>query len=162
MREASSGNDSSSRGRKWLGGRRHEEEDRALSHMSGRLRALGDPAFKQWKGPEDTDAPTATERTLEAELQFVAGPRIDTTITLGAGTLALDVEGNVSEDPTDSDIVVNMWAQGQHFMLRPARGVRVSGSRPALPVVVLEDGDDIEWGPHRVRVRLVRTERSAD
>jgi hypothetical protein len=39
-------------------------------------------------------------------------------------------------------------------MLRQQGGVTVGGQRPALSVVVLEDGDEVAWNIHRLQFRI--------
>lgn len=123
--------------------------------MSDRLRRLGDDAVGEWQGVDEERTTAVPQRTLDAELTFLAGPRQGTRLSLGSSTIALDADGNEAGERGNSNVMISIWAQGQQFMLRPARGVRVGGTRPAPMVVVLEDGDDVEWGPHRLQVRIV-------
>jgi hypothetical protein len=49
--------------------------------------------------------------------------------------------------------VARIWTQGDQIMLRHSGAILIGGSRPTLPVVVLEDGDELAWGAHKAQFR---------
>lgn len=96
-----------------------------------------------------------------AELVFTAGPRIGERIAIGAETLTLgsgetadvllvDAEGDV--EPAHARI----WWHSSHVVFRQlGPGDTLIGGVPlVVPLVMLEDGDDIQIGVHRLRFSL--------
>jgi hypothetical protein len=123
--------------------------------ISDRLRGLRDPSLT-FDEAEDADAePEAkTAPQLRAEITFTAGPRAGESLTIDQGSVALDREAQPLPDGSHSRVAISIWSQGPRFMLRHSGGVAISGARPSLPVVTLDDGDEIAFGPHRLRFRL--------
>jgi hypothetical protein len=100
--------------------------------------------------PEE-DRPDQVDLPLEAllpmaEIVFTAGPR--------AGMRA-DLDGNVvpmGEGKSSATI----WRHGERFLIRHnGARVLVSNRPPVLPIVVLEDGDEIVVGADHARFRIL-------
>lgn len=140
--------------RRLLGGRVRGNEGRIIETISGRLRSLKDM-------PIEDDGERSSAVTLEhkpsrapsAELVFTAGPRAGERLPLNDRALALDRDACEAPDSGASRVVLSIWAQGARFMLRH-NGVLVGGARPAMPVVTLDDGDELAWAEHRLRFRI--------
>jgi hypothetical protein len=139
--------------RRVIGGRLRGDDGKIIESISGRLRALGDLPLGEERG-EDADPDTSTQaRSLSARLVFTGGPRAGESLLVQRNTVALDRDALEVQDSSRSDVVASVWVQGTRFMLRHA-GIVVSGSRPALPVVTLEDGDELAWNAHRLQFQI--------
>jgi hypothetical protein len=105
--------------------------------------------------PETTVATDALQPppSRDAELVFVAGPRAGERLPIEGRSVALDREGYESADGGASSVVATFWTQGEHIMLRNGGAITVGGARPTLPIVVLEDGDELAWSTHRAEFR---------
>jgi hypothetical protein len=128
--------------RRLLGGKGARDEDRLAGSMADRLRALEPPTLT---GTPAT-APQASQRQRtppSAHLMFTSGTRAGERVSLDRRTVAFDQQARELADSSGSNVVASIWAQGQRFMLRHNGAVTVSGTRPALSVVTLEDGDEI-------------------
>jgi hypothetical protein len=141
--------------RRVLRGRLREDTGRVVDSMSGRLRTLRDRAVGGDQEAGTPEPPPPSQRPLpSASIVFTAGPRVGTIIRVQRGTIALAADGREMTDSGDAEVIVTVWTQGTRFMLRHSGGVLVGGSRPMLPVVTLEDGDDVVWGEHRFQFRF--------
>jgi hypothetical protein len=69
-------------------------------------------------------------------------------------SIAFGRDGGEMADASHSRVVISIWAQGARFMLRHNGMPLIGGSRPALPVIALDDGDEIAWGEHRLQFRM--------
>lgn len=138
-------------------------DDKHRDAISDRLKALAGQA----RNPDAERDESESEQTHEvappvrrtmAALLFVAGPRAGERVVLEQGSVAFDRDGRALSDGSAGGVVMSVWPQGERYMLRDNAGVVVSGIRPAIPVVTLDDGDEISWGPHRLRFELLRPE----
>lgn len=119
-----------------------------------RLLTLRDVEHAELSAPL-THADYRAERPL-AELEFVSGPRAGTRVSLGAEAITLgssyeaDVmlasEGGVAPEHG------RIWQHGENFVFRQVdgEGTLVGGQELTLPLVMLDDGDEIVIGPHRM------------
>jgi hypothetical protein len=123
--------------------------------MSNRLTRLRDA----YDNPlDDTPEPAASEASpplppRDAEIVFTVGPRAGTRVLVEGRAVALDRDGDESTGEGSVSIVARIWTQADQIMLRHSGAILVGGSRPLLPVVVLEDGDEIAWGAHKAQFR---------
>jgi hypothetical protein len=122
--------------------------------MAARLQRLG----KGYDFGEDPPPPEPPEApppppSRDAEIVFVAGPRAGDVVRIEGRSLALDRDANETDDGGRSGVVASIWPQGDQFMLRHGGAILISGSRPSLPVIVLEDGDELAWGAHKLEFR---------
>ena len=135
-------------------GGRSAEQEAVYAPIDARLRALNDT----YGGEADLDPgaaqePAARTPTPQAELVFTTGPRAGERLMLEGTRIALDRDANETLDNTRSGMMASIWAQGEHFMLRHGGAILIDGARPALSIVVLEDGDELAWGAHRLQFR---------
>jgi hypothetical protein len=125
-----------------------------VGDMSNRLRALGrteEPPHEQ--AIEAPEAEVQEARPIAGELVFTAGPRSGERI-LVEHPVSLDRSGADAADQSGAAAVMSIWAQGRRFMLRHNGALLIGGARPTLPVVTLEDGDELVWGPNRALFRF--------
>lgn len=130
------------------------------------LRAAGDaPALTE---PAAAHLPESGAEGALAELVFVAGPFTGSRVPVGKQALTLG-------SSAAADVVLpgpggrvapehaRIWRHGDHFVFRQLDGARteISGHPLLLPLVMLEDGDDIQMGPHRFRFTTTRSARPA-
>lgn len=141
--------------RRILGGRLGRAGEEVASSISERLRSLRHrvPELSDQEQPPEPE-PVRPQRRLAAEIVFTAGPRAGERLPIANESVALDRAATVVSDSSGSNVVVSIWPQGPRFMLRHNGGVVIGGARPALSVVTLDDGDEIAWGPHRMRFSL--------
>lgn len=92
-------------------------------------------------------APSEGEASLPvAEIVFIAGTHAGMRVEL-AGNVVPMGEGKSS---------ATIWRHGERFLLRHnGKRVTVSDKPPLLPIVVLEDGDEIGVGADRARFRVI-------
>lgn len=123
--------------------------------MSARLRLLRDQFEPFQDQPSSADEPEAPPPppSRDAELLFVAGPRAGERLSIEGRAVALDREGNESTGEGASSLVVRIWTQADNIMLQHSGAILVGGSRPSLPIIVLEDGDELAWGGHKLQFR---------
>jgi len=135
-----------------------------LEVIMDRLKALGrdGPVLPESvdRGTGDDDESSRSSRRSKATLTFIAGPRAGERIVLEQGSVAFDRDGRAMSDGSATGVVMSIWAQGERYMLRDSAGVTVGGVRPPISVVTLDDGDEIAWGPHRLRFNLVAEDSS--
>ncbi|TAK61820.1 MAG: hypothetical protein EPO22_08105 [Dehalococcoidia bacterium] len=95
------------------------------------------------------------------ELVFVAGPFTGSRVSVGQQALTLGSNPAV-------DVVLpglggrvapehaRVWRHGRHFFFRQLDGghTEIAGRPLSLPLVILEDGDEIQIGQHRMRFAL--------
>ena len=92
------------------------------------------------------------------------GPRAGQVVDLGAGGVTLG-SGPACDVVLPSDAGAGslvalehawLWRQAGHYMLRQIGGAEtlIGGEPLALPIVVLEDGDELTIGPHVLRFTL--------
>jgi hypothetical protein len=141
--------------RRVLSGRLRADDSHIVDAISGRLRSLkdiplGDAAERGSANPEVRQP----QRAPAAELVFTAGPRAGEHLPLTDRTLALDRDARETPDGGTSGVVVSIWAQGARFMLRHNNGILVGGVRPSMPVLTLDDGDELAWADHRLRFHI--------
>lgn len=141
--------------RRLLGGKLGRGDKEVTGSMSERLRSLRHTVPEQGEpeGPPDPD-PVQQQPRMEAEIMFTAGPRAGERLHVRDGLVALDRDAQVAADSGGSNVVASIWPQGARFMLRHNGGILISGARPALSVVTLDDGDELAWGAHRMRFSL--------
>lgn len=122
--------------------------------MSARLRRLRDEFEPYYDEPSTADAPEAPARppSREGELLFVTGPRAGERLSVEGRAVALDRDGNENGGEA-SGVIVRIWTQADNIMLQHSGAILVGGSRPPLPIVVLEDGDELAWGGHKLQFR---------
>jgi hypothetical protein len=137
--------------RRVLGGRLRSDDRPIVESISGRLRALKDVAIDDGEGASAEPEARKPLMAPPAELLFTAGPRAGERLAISDRRLALDRDAREVTDADASGVVVSIWAQGPRFMLRGSGALLISGARPAMPVVTLEDGDELAWGEHRLR-----------
>ena len=136
-------------------------DDKNRDVIADRLKALASQAPKDEPDESTGEPEPAAEtpvRRMMAALLFVAGPRAGERVVLEQGSVAFDRDGRALSDGSASGVVASIWPQGERYMLRDNGGVAVSGVRHAIPVVTLDDGDEIAWGPHRLRFELLPPE----
>jgi hypothetical protein len=95
------------------------------------------------------------ERPLGA-LVFVDGPRAGERVLLGVHAVTLGAsDGADVVLPGDAVALehARIWLHGEHFMLRQVGDAttRVGGQPLRMPLVLLDDEDEIEIGPYRLR-----------
>jgi len=126
-----------------------------------RLRTLraDDPAPADGAASDGERAPASEPEEGAATLTFVAGPLAGSRVVLGGEAVTLG--SSVLADVVLAGARVGqeharIWQHGQHFVLHQMEGcrTRVAGEPLTLPLVMLDDGDEIEIGPHRLRFAL--------
>ena len=132
-----------------------KNDEATYKSMSARLRLLRDEFEPHYDEPSTADVPEAPAPppSREGELLFVAGPRTGERLSVEGRAVALDRDGNESGGEGASSLVVRIWTQADNIMLQHSGAILVGGSRPALPIVVLEDGDELAWGGHKLQFR---------
>ncbi|MBI5284362.1 MAG: FHA domain-containing protein [Chloroflexi bacterium] len=92
------------------------------------------------------------------ELTFIAGPHAGARVALDdhAVTLGTSYASDIVLDDQDGRIApehARIWRHGEHFVFRQVdgHGTAIGGAPMTLPLVMLEDGDEIEIGGHRLR-----------
>jgi hypothetical protein len=144
--------------RRLLPKRLRRDDPRVTNSIAGRLRSLGDDPVEF--APRDDDAvahDTHSARVSRGEIEFTAGPRSGERISLERRTVALDADAMEAADSSATNVVASIWAQGSRFMLRHNGAVSINAARLSMPVVTLEDGDELAWGAHRLRIRIEST-----
>ncbi len=112
-------------------------------------------------------APSSRTQDLEsavAELIFVAGPQTGERVPVGERTLVIGGQGYdadvVLRDPQFDDVPEQgrIWRHADRFMFRQTWGGHtiINGEALSLPLVFLEDGDELEIGAHRIRFAYLR------
>ncbi len=145
----------------WFGGRQREEDARAEETINDRLRGLSE-SDGQFGPDGPTPEPEAGEAyILQGYLTFTQGRREGDQLSLAGRSVVLDIEANEAEERSRTPVIATIWAQGEHFMVRHSGGIRIGGTRPTLPIIVLEDGDELEWGAHRLEFRAGPAPRDA-
>lgn len=95
--------------------------------------------------PEPEDAPLSSLLPI-AEIVFTAGPRAGMRADLDVNVVPLG-EGKSS---------ATIWRHGERFLLRHnGARVLVSNRPPVLPIVVLEDGDEIVVGADHAQFHIL-------
>jgi curved DNA-binding protein CbpA len=96
-----------------------------------------------------------------AELVFIDGPRAGGRVAIGqeAVTMGSAHEADVMLSDDAGEIApqhVRIWQYNNRFVLRQIadNGTLIGGQAPVLPVVILDDGDEIQIGMHRMRFSL--------
>jgi len=96
-----------------------------------------------------------------AELIFIDGPRAGARVPLGheAVTIGSAYEADVMLPDDAGDVApqhARIWQHGERFVFRQIaeNGTLVGGQSLALPLVMLDDGDEIQIGRHRMRFSL--------
>jgi hypothetical protein len=140
--------------RRVLGGRLRSDDRPIVESISGRLRALKDVAIDDGEGASAEPEARTPLMAPPAALLFTAGPRAGERLEISDRRLALDRDAYEVTDADASGVVVSIWAQGPRFMLRGSGALLISGARPAMPVVTLDDGDELAWGEHRLQFRI--------
>jgi hypothetical protein len=141
-----------------------EEEFSAAYARLLALRSNGDAPYEAGERAAGA-APVPVEAApAPARLTFTAGPRAGQVVDLGAGgvTLGSDPACDVvlTSDAHAGALVALehawLWRQAGHYMLRQIGGAEtlIGGEPLALPIVVLEDGDELTIGPHVLRFTL--------
>jgi hypothetical protein len=133
-------------------GRHDADANRAMSARLVRLREAYDSPFDDAPEATPSEAPPPPP-PRDAELVFTVGPRAGTHVLVEGRAVSLDRDGNESAGEGGVSVVARVWTQGDQIMLRQSGAILVGGGRPALPVVVLEDGDELAWGSHRLQFR---------
>jgi hypothetical protein len=141
---------------RWWKSRSSKDDAQRLDEaVSARMSALRDDALGQAAdGPGPEAEPPSSAPTQRAELIFTAGPRAGERVTVARERIGFDRDANEITDDSGPRVALSVWAQGPHFMLRQQGGVTIGGQRPALSVVVLEDGDEVAWNIHRLQFRI--------
>lgn len=136
-------------------GRKSGGQDGVMGSISRRLRALRNGSqFNDIPTDEPEEPAGPRPMAVNAALIFTAGPRAGDVVALENRRLALDRDALQRTDSDAVEVVASIWAQGSRFMLRHRGTMMVAGSRPALPVIALDDGDELAWGPHRAQFRI--------
>lgn len=106
----------------------------------------------------DVRGPSAVTDAPLAALVFVAGPRAGESIPLGAGAVTIGASdaSNVVLGGDDAHVAgehARMWLHGDRFVFRQidGSGTVVAGELLTLPMVMLDDGDEIRIGVHLMR-----------
>jgi VWFA-related protein len=132
-------------------GTRRIRRRRVLATASGPTRAARSytpPPVATWRGPA---APSG-------RLTVIEGPDRGKSVSLGENTVTLgsDADCTLSLADPDGRVAghhVRIWLREGHFMLHHLAGGRYSTvvGENSLKWAVLEDGDEIVIGPHRLR-----------
>jgi curved DNA-binding protein CbpA len=92
-----------------------------------------------------------------AALEFIAGPFAGLRVGLGSDvvTIGSAVDADVVlTDPADriAPEHARIWQHGEHFVFRQFEGARtvIGGQRLMTSMVILDEGDEIQIGPHRM------------
>lgn len=122
--------------------------------------AYGAAARPDSAEPAEAPPPAFDDAPAVARLDFVAGRRAGASVpldgertTIGAGPHATVVLSD--EDGSVAPEHACIWQQGDSFLFRHVDGdaVTIGGQPLSLPVVVLEDGDEIAIGANRIVFR---------
>ncbi len=112
-----------------------------------------DERLRSLQKDEGRASPWTRQQAL-ANLRFIAGPRLGQSIRIGNAVLTLG-EGGESDEPLADAATVGprygrIWQQGDHFIFRQLddADVKIGGEQLLIPVVVLENGDQIAYGEH--------------
>jgi len=126
-----------------------------------RLLTLQDGHGDAGTPPADASHPDYGAAIAGAELVFIDGPRAGARVSLGheAVTLGSAHAADVMLSDDMGAIAaqhVRIWQHGDRFVLRQIadNGTLVGGEAPALRLVMLDDGDEIQIGVHRMRFSL--------
>jgi hypothetical protein len=134
-------------------GKRNDEG--AYKAMSARLVRLREKFETDYEEPpvsvESEQPPPPPSR--DGELIFITGPRAGERLPVEGRNVALDRDANESTGEGTSGVVARIWTQGEHIMLGHSGAVLIGGTRPTLPIVVLEDGDELTWSNHKLEFR---------
>lgn len=148
--------DGSRRG--WFQHGTRNNAEQLIDPMAARLLALRHaPTEDDEPEPPPSLEPKQPPPSPDAELIFTAGPRSGDRLSLEGRSVAFDRDANETLDGSKSTVIASIWAQGEHFMVRHGGAILIDGGRPAMPIVVLEDDDELAWGPHRLQFRSGRT-----
>lgn len=149
------GKEARARGHGFLGrshGRAGDEADtrRSGQAVDARIRALRDDALTP-PPPDRSDlareAPSASVSHPGAEAVFIAGPRAGERFEINENAVLLE---------SADDAAPSIWRHGDRFLLRQGdERIRINGEPLTLPLVVLDDGDEVELGAHRLRFRTI-------
>ncbi len=124
------------------------------------LRDSERPVPMEYRRPvrDGRDVEPRPRQAVDAELAFIAGPHAGARVALNdhAVTLGTSYDSDIVLDDQDGRIApehARIWRHGEHFVFRQVdgRGTVIGGSPMTLPLVMLEDGDEIEIGGHRLR-----------
>jgi Inner membrane component of T3SS, cytoplasmic domain len=128
-----------------------EAQHNRLLQLRNDAIAVAAPAVPASGPPEGPPAAAAT-------LAFISGPRKGERLELAADTVMLGSSGTcdvVLEDSASAidPVHAQLVPHGATYMFRDIarHDTTIAGSPPALPVVILEDGDEIQIGEHRMR-----------
>jgi curved DNA-binding protein CbpA len=125
-------------------------KDRRLLTLRVQEASTAGPGPNTVAGPEDPAAFSV------AELVFVAGPLIGEHVALGLHTITLGSSPLADVVLSGSEVApehARIWQQGEHFAFRQLEGAdsEIGGQQLLIPLVMLDDGDEIGIGPHRMR-----------
>ncbi len=97
-------------------------------------------------------------RAGDATLTFVGGPLAGERFALGESAITIGTSflSDIVLPPERRVIApehARIWKHGDHFVFRQldGSGTIIGGEQLVLPLVMLEDGDDIQIGAHRMR-----------
>jgi hypothetical protein len=146
--------------------RRFDSDQAVDTAKADRLLALQPEPWAEAAEPSyESPGPGAADGL--ARLTFIAGPFAGLRVGLSGDVVT------VGSDP-ESDLVLadpvgrvapehaRIWKQGEHFAFRQCEGARtvIGGLRLVTAVVMLDDGDEIQIGPHRMTFSLLETSAS--
>jgi curved DNA-binding protein CbpA len=99
-----------------------------------------------------------------AALVFLSGPFAGLRVGLGSEVVTIGSAADadvVLTDPADriAPEHARIWQHGEHFVFRQFEGARtvIGGQRLMTSMVILDDGDEIQIGPHRITFTHVET-----
>jgi len=133
-----------------------ELKERAREAVDVTLRERAEPMLAA--APADAGEP----RPPAAELLFVGGQLAGTRFSVGEETITLGSDARTAnivladDDGAVAGEHARIWRHGQQFMFHELQGkrTRIDGEALALPLVILDDGDEIVIGSHRIKFRV--------
>ncbi len=132
--------------------------DQALDEAKdARLLALHGEPLEEPQVETDTAPPGPGNSDGIAALVFISGPFAGLRVGLGPDVVTIGSAADadvVLTDPADRIAAehARIWQHGEHFVFRQFEGARtvIGGQRLMTSMVILDDGDEIQIGPHRI------------
>jgi curved DNA-binding protein CbpA len=132
-------------------------KDERLLRLHGEPMEETEEAITAPPGPGNSDGTAA--------LVFIAGPFAGRRVGLGSDVVTIGSAADadvVLTDPADRIAAehARIWQHGDHFVFRQFDAARtvIGGQRLMTSVVILDDGDEIQIGPHRITFTQVPPE----
>jgi len=131
--------------------------DEPTDAVHTRLLTLRDAATGDARnGAQATRVVSRPAEPVLGQLAFISGPRAGERVLLGARTVTLGADEHADVVLGGDGVApehARIWLHGEHVVLWQVgdAGMRVGGQPLRMPMVLLDDGDEIEIGTHRLR-----------